>query len=156
MAAERALQQTSDSLPDAESLSRLAGTELLRVTVQQPGHAVFVVHVAGEVDMLTGPSLQGHLGKVLATRPERLIVDLSQVSFMAATGLAVLINAKRAAAQQGATFQLRGVSSAAALPLHTTELAYLFETLPPADEQRACHPLRRGRRGGRVPGHAAG
>ncbi len=134
MPAERAHQQTRNSTPDA---SHLDGTELLWVTAQQPDHTVSVVHIAGEVDMLSGPSLQGHLGKVLATRPQRLIIDLSQVSFMAATGLAVLINAKRAAAQQGTTLQLRGISSAAALPLKTTELAYLFEILPPADERVA-------------------
>ena len=135
MVAKRAPQQARCCAPGDESPSHLAGTELLWVTVQQPDHGLLVVHVAGEVDMLTGPLLQGHLGEVLVTRPQRLIVDLSQVSFMAATGLAVLINAKRAAAQQGTTLQLRGVSSAAALPLETTELACLFEILPPANEQ---------------------
>ncbi|MGH3898957.1 MAG: STAS domain-containing protein [Pseudonocardiaceae bacterium] len=130
MTAERAPQQVKSSLPAAEPSGRLAGTELLWVTVQRPVHEVLVVHVAGEVDMITGPSLQGHLGKALTARPKRLIIDLSQVSFLGATGLAVLINAKRAAAQQGATLQLRGVKSAVALPLTTTELAYLFDVLP--------------------------
>ncbi|HJT02010.1 MAG TPA: hypothetical protein VJ757_00060 [Pseudonocardiaceae bacterium] len=34
-----------------------------------------MIHVAGEVDMVTGPSLEHQLRKLLATRPERLIVD---------------------------------------------------------------------------------
>ena len=43
----------------------------------------------------------------------------------------MLINAQRAATQQGANLQLYGLSSAATLPLQATELAYLFEVLPP-------------------------
>lgn len=86
--------------------------------------------------MLTGPSLRRHLDDALATQPERLIVDLSHVSFLGATGLAVLINAQRAATQQGANLQLCGVSSAVALPLQAAELADLFEVLPPVEDLR--------------------
>lgn len=131
MGGDKASQEASDLLSAAESSSYLADTELLRVTVVQPEHAVVVAHLAGEADMLTGPSLQRHLFAALATQPKRLIVDLSQVSFMGATGLAVLIITKQAATQQGTTLQLRGVSRAAALPLQATELSYLFEMLPP-------------------------
>ena len=134
MAAETTPQQVDDFSFGAEYPSRLADTDLLWITVVQHGHAAVVAHVAGEVDMLSGPSLQRHLVRALATRPECLIVDLSQVSCMGATGLAVLINAKRDATQQGTTLQLRGISSAAALPLQATELAYLFDILPPVEE----------------------
>jgi len=55
--------------------------------VLQHDHAVVVARVAGEVDMLTGPLLQSQLDSALATRPQRLIVDLSQVSFSAKSGI---------------------------------------------------------------------
>jgi anti-sigma B factor antagonist len=137
MAANRKPRKPSNFLTHGESANHLADTELLCVTVLQHHHAVVVAHVVGEVDMLTGPSLQQHLDNALATKPERLIVDLSDVSFLGATGLAVVINAQRAATQQGTTLQLRGVSSAAALPLQITELAYLFEILPAVEEQHS-------------------
>ena len=54
----------------AEPLGHLKG--LLSVEVRQLEHAVLVVYVAGELDMLTGPPLQGHLGELLATRPDQL------------------------------------------------------------------------------------
>jgi hypothetical protein len=54
-----------------QATNYLAGPELLSVTVLQHDHAVAVAHVPGEVDMLTGPSLQRHLDKALSTRPER-------------------------------------------------------------------------------------
>jgi anti-sigma B factor antagonist len=131
MAAENIPKPAGDSLLlGAESRSHLNGIQLLRVVVLRHDSAVVVVHVAGEVDMLTGPSLQNHLDKALATRPTRLIVDLSGVSFMGATGLAVLIKTQRATTHQGATLQLRGVSRAAARVLQITEFIDLFEMLP--------------------------
>jgi anti-sigma B factor antagonist len=97
MADKKTPKPAGDFLPGAESSSRINGIEPFRVLVLQLDQTIVVAQVAGEVDMLTGPSLQSHLDKALASRPERLIVDLSQVSFLGATGLAVLINAQEAA-----------------------------------------------------------
>ena len=127
MAAEHPPKPTVDFLSGAHFPCDLSGIDLLRVTVLQPDQAIVVTHVAGEVDMLTGPSLQSHLDKALASRPVRLIVDLSQVSFMGATGLTVLIKAKAAATHQGTTLQLGGMSRAVARALHAAKLGCLFE-----------------------------
>jgi hypothetical protein len=42
--------------------------EPFRVIVLQHDQTIVVAHVAGEVDMLTGPSLQSHLDEALASR----------------------------------------------------------------------------------------
>jgi len=76
------------------------------VTLQRPAPAEVIIYVTGEIDMLTELSLQSSLKTVFATNPQRLITDLSRVSFLGATGLSALIRAKRAAAEQGATLQL--------------------------------------------------
>jgi anti-anti-sigma factor len=89
--------------------------------------AIVEAHVAGDIDMLTGPALQSHLDTALATRPARLIIDLSQVCFLGATALAVLIKAKTVAAHQSTTVQLRGLSRAAARVLHAAGLTHLFD-----------------------------
>ncbi|WP_414687633.1 STAS domain-containing protein [Mycobacterium sp.] len=47
---------------------------------------------------------------MLANRPECLIIDLSQVSFMGAAGLSVLIKARGTAAHQGTALKLRSLS----------------------------------------------
>jgi len=87
-----------------------------------------VIHVAGEVDMVTGPSLEDQLRKILATQPERLIVDLSRVSFMGSTALAVLINIRHMADQQSTRFQLRGTDRRpVAAPLRVSGLDHLFD-----------------------------
>lgn len=130
MAAEKTPKPADDFLSITESFSRIDGIEPFRVTLLQH-QAIVVAHVDGEVDMLTGPALQSHLDQALATRPERLIVDLSQVTFLGSTGLAVLINTQEAATHQGTTLQLRGIGRAAARVLQTTNLASFFEILPP-------------------------
>jgi anti-anti-sigma factor len=132
MAAEKTPEPADDFLSIAESFGRRDGIEPFRVTLLQHP-AIVVAHVAGEVDMLTGPALQSHLDQALDTGPERLIVDLSQVSFLGSTGLAVLINAHQAAAHQGTTFQLRGIGRAVARVLQAINLASFFEIVPPKE-----------------------
>ena len=136
MAADEAPQPVH-AAPSAEPLSYLDDSELLSVTVRQLGPTVWIIHVAGELDMFTGPSLQDHLNKLLATRPDRLIIDLSQVSYMGSAGLQVLLDTRQAADQQATTLQLSGTNQhAVARPLAITGLDHLFEILPPATGQR--------------------
>jgi anti-sigma B factor antagonist len=134
MAAEKIPQPAAQYLPSGEFPSQRNGIQPLRITVLRHDEAIVVTHLIGGLDILTGPWLQRHLDKALATQPERLIVDLSGVSFLGATGLAVLINAQHAATQQGTRFQLRGVNRAVARSLQATKLAYLFETLPAEED----------------------
>jgi anti-sigma B factor antagonist len=129
MVAEGAPDLPIHPRPSAEPLSYLGG--LLSADVRQLEHAVLVVYVAGELDMLTGPPLQDHLEELLATRPDRLIIDLSQVSFMGSTGLSVLICIRQKAIPTGTTLQLSGTSARAiSVPLEITGLNHLFEILP--------------------------
>lgn len=94
--------------PDAFIDAGIDAGELLSVFVQRLDDVVLMIHVAGEVDMLTGPLLQDQLREVLATRPQQLIIDLSQAPFMGSTALSVLISARHATARRGITLQLRG------------------------------------------------
>lgn len=52
---------------------------------------VVVVAVSGEVDALTAPQLSAAIDEAMAGSPVAVIVDLSQVSFLAAAGLSVLL-----------------------------------------------------------------
>jgi anti-sigma B factor antagonist len=113
----------------------VGGTELFSVIVHQPNPTELFCHVAGEIDLLAEPPLQAHLNTLLANRPERLIIDLSQVSFMGATGLSVLIRARHTAVQQGTTLKLSNPSRHAARPLELMGFHRLFEMVPPVTEQ---------------------
>lgn len=104
------------------------------MTVRRLEQALLIAHVAGELDMVTGPPLKEHLSKLLDTQPDRLIVDLSEVTFLGSTGLAVLIGARQVATEQGTRLQLSGIDHrAVARPLQITGLDHLFETRPPGE-----------------------
>src|ERR1700745_3091816 len=53
-----------------------------------------VLTVSGEVDMLSAPQPAGAIPPSLAARPAALIVDLSEVDFLASAGMTVLMTAQ--------------------------------------------------------------
>jgi anti-sigma B factor antagonist len=66
--------------------------ELIRLTTTPIGSAV-VVTVAGEVDLRTAPRVAAALQDALASAELRLlVVDLSEVTFLGSSGIAVLVD----------------------------------------------------------------
>lgn len=63
----------------------------LTVHVEHHGHRV-VLHVSGDLDMVTAPQLQESISHALAQPLELLILDLTGVRFLASAGIAVLAN----------------------------------------------------------------
>jgi anti-sigma B factor antagonist len=57
-------------------------------------HAVLVIE--GEIDTLTAGALERALNDLLADPSDVLVVDLSAVTFLASSGLAVLMSSARA------------------------------------------------------------
>jgi anti-sigma B factor antagonist len=108
----------------------------LGVTFEQPDarHALLVVE--GEIDTLTAGSLERALTELLDDTSEVLVVDLSAVTFLASSGLAVLIRA----AHQAGERRLRLVSTARAVlrPMEITGSDQLFDLYP--DRATALSP----------------
>jgi len=103
----------------------------LGVTLEQPDahHALLVVE--GEIDTLTAGSLERALTELLNDAAEVLVVDLTAVTFLASSGLAVLIRA----AHQAGERRLRLVSTARAVrrPMEITGSDQLFDLYPDRD-----------------------
>jgi anti-anti-sigma factor len=72
------------------------------VAVHAEGSAQVVV-VRGEVDLATADVLRGEVQSA-AARSETLVLDLREVAFMDTQGLAVVIEAQQAAADEGRRF----------------------------------------------------
>jgi anti-sigma B factor antagonist len=68
--------------------------DLLDVRVRRAG-AVAVVELHGEVDMVSAPQLAEVLRHLLGQRCSEVEVDLAGVRFLAAAGLATLVEAHR-------------------------------------------------------------
>jgi anti-anti-sigma factor len=70
------------------------------VTIEQRGQAVHVT-LTGELDISTAQRLEDDLRRVEAERPELIVLDLQQLTFMDSTGLRLLITADIRARQEG-------------------------------------------------------
>ncbi|MFJ3841990.1 STAS domain-containing protein [Streptomyces sp. NPDC090054] len=72
-----------------------------------------VVFVAGEIDLETSPVLRLTLLEALASRPRRLAIDFTRVTFCDCSGLNTLLRARTAARKAGTSFALLHVEAQA-------------------------------------------
>ncbi|MGW3992492.1 STAS domain-containing protein [Amycolatopsis sp. NPDC004772] len=105
--------------------NRVRPQDLLRVTAHDAGSAV-VLAVAGEVDLLSAPLLGDGVTTALAGAPDLLVIDLSEVSFLASIGITVLLEARHAA---GTAARLRVVAPGDGVVSRTLRLTGLHEAL---------------------------
>jgi anti-sigma B factor antagonist len=66
-----------------------------------------VLTLCGELDLATAPGLEQRLQEILAAPPRRLLLDLSELTFVDSAGVSVLIRAKKEAEGNGCQMVLR-------------------------------------------------
>ncbi|MEU7764305.1 STAS domain-containing protein [Nocardia sp. NPDC049190] len=66
----------------------------LQFSVCRPRQDVTLLMVGGEIDLATAPRLRAELTRVGGGRTATLVLDLSPVTFLAAAGLTVLVEAQ--------------------------------------------------------------
>jgi anti-sigma B factor antagonist len=108
-----------------------AGALGLDITRPHPGTAVLAVR--GELDTLTAPELEIALRELLDGSEARSVVDLSGVTFLASSGLAVLIKAAHRAEAGDRALHLVVSSRAVLRPLEVTGSDQLFTIYPALD-----------------------
>ena len=94
---------------------------LATVAVERPADDIAVVHVDGEVDMVTAPALESQVVTLLGERPRVLVIDLTSVRFFSSAGLAVLALAHRAA-DEGTELRVVAADPAVLRPMELTGL----------------------------------
>jgi len=97
-----------------------------------------VVHVGGEIDVYTAPVLREHLDEHIAAGRHHLVVDLGGVTFMASTGLGVLVG--RLKLVRGANGTLRLVCSSERIlnVFSITGLDKVFQIFPSVEDALAA------------------
>jgi anti-sigma B factor antagonist len=102
------------------------------VTVTKPTEDVVVLHVSGEIDLLTASLLGERVREQLVPANRVLVLDLTDVSFLGSSGLAEIVSASQAAA----TVQLILVASNRAVlrPLEATGLLPVLTVYETLDE----------------------
>lgn len=84
------------------------------------------LRVSGELDIFTAPQLRLEIDAAMTTRPGDLILDLSDVTFLDSSGLAVLFSAARRLARHDARVTVRGLQDPC---LRTVQLVRLADVV---------------------------
>jgi anti-anti-sigma factor len=97
-------------------------------TRKERGHLVAVL--TGRLDITRAPALREPLLRVLRPAASRLVLDLSLVSHVDASGLAVLVGTERRARLLGGSLRLAAVRPAVAMAVRAAGLDRLLEIFP--------------------------
>lgn len=95
-----------------------------------------VVRIGGEVDLHSSPAVRDALLKLIEDRPERLIVDLADVSYMDSSGVGTLVELKRRVERAGGKMVLSGLQQRVLSVFEITRLDRFFVIKPDLAEAR--------------------
>jgi anti-anti-sigma factor len=100
------------------------------VTVDAERHgAAVVLRVAGELDLLTTPTLATACTEALRTRPPVLVLDLTAVTFLASVGMSAIVAAHEAGGEH-TRVRVVGGSRDTLRPIRVTGLDSLLSVYP--------------------------
>jgi anti-sigma B factor antagonist len=100
----------------------------LDTTISRPQPGITLVEVDGEVDTLTAPRLEADVAEAMNDVGAAVVVDLTGVTFLASSGLAVLIHAARRATESGGRLHVVAATRAVSRPITVTGADALFDT----------------------------
>ena len=89
-----------------------------------------VLPLKGEIDLHVSPSVTASLNEMIDKKPERLVVDLSDVSYIDSAGLAALIEAMQRVEGYGGKFALSGLQETVRSIFEISRLDQVFQIFP--------------------------
>ena len=97
-----------------------------------------VLPLEGEIDLHVSPNIAASLNMMIEKKLPRLIVDLSRVSYIDSSGLAVLIEGMQKVQQYGGKFALTGLQEPVRLVFEIARLDQVFQVFPNVDAALAA------------------
>jgi anti-sigma B factor antagonist len=101
---------------------------------QQPN----VLPLNGEIDLHVSPEVAGSLRTMIAGKPKQVVVDLTKVTYLDSSGLAVLIEGMQNVREYGGRFGLAGVQEDVKHVFDIARLDQVFEIYPDVDTALAA------------------
>ena len=98
---------------------------------------IAVVAVSGVVDMLTSPQLEAAIDAALERKPAGIVIDFTDVEFLASAGMGVLVAAHDKAGSDVA-FSVVADGPATSRPLKLVGIAEIVSLYPNLDEALAA------------------
>jgi anti-anti-sigma factor len=108
------------------------------LSATRPAEGLCVVHVGGELDMLTAPTLTEFLAGALASGPRGLVIDITEVTFLGSSGLRALLDGQQLAGEATRVALAVAPRSTALRSLEVSRLLELFKHFPTAAEAVAA------------------
>lgn len=124
------LDGTASTPPDSGHAGPLGAID---VSVTEPVPGTAVLAVSGEIDSLTSAQFEAAVSQLLAAEQQRLVIDLSGVTFIASSGLTTLVRAADRAAERGIRIGLVTTTRAVRRPLEVTGCDTLFDLFTSLD-----------------------
>lgn len=100
--------------------------------------AARIVSLHGEVDLRSSPKLRADLLEHVAARPQRLVLDLTGVTYMDSSGVGTLVEIKRHIEQARGKLVLIGLQPRVRSVFEITRLDRFFVIRNTADEARSA------------------
>jgi anti-anti-sigma factor len=96
-------------------------------------NGIAVIKVDGDIDLATVPALEAAIDEALTTKPTGLVIDLSEVGFLASAGLQTLV-ATHHNVGESAQFAVVANSAATSRPIQLTGLDQIFALYSTLDD----------------------
>jgi anti-sigma B factor antagonist len=108
------------------------------ITEQGPEAGHHVIAARGEIDLFTAPELKQVLTDVIEGGQHRLVIDLTDVSFLDSTALGVLIGAVKRLRSRGGALAIVNTDPSIAKTFEITGLDQIFTILPSREDALAA------------------
>jgi anti-sigma B factor antagonist len=92
-----------------------------------------VLSLEGEIDLHVSPRVSVSLRQMIGKKPKQLVVDLSRVTYLDSSGLAVLIEGMQNVEQYGGKFAIVGVQETVRSIFDIARLDQVFRIFPDVD-----------------------
>ena len=97
-----------------------------------------VFPLEGEIDLHVSPGISASLKSTIADKPKQLVVDLTRVSYIDSSGLAVLIEGMQNVGSYGGKFALAGLQESVRPIFEIARLDQVFRIYPDVDSALAA------------------
>ena len=97
-----------------------------------------VLPLKGEIDLHVSPSVTASLNQMIEKKPERVVIDLSDVTYIDSAGLAALIQAMQKVEAYGGKFSLAGLQETVRSIFEISRLDQVFQIFPDTDTALAA------------------
>jgi anti-sigma B factor antagonist len=97
-----------------------------------------ILRLEGEIDLHISPEVAQSLRTLIAKEPKRVVVDLSRVTYLDSSGLAVLIEGMQNVQDYGGKFAVAGLQESVKHIFEIARLDQVFQIFPDVDSALAA------------------